>query len=87
MDPKAALGSYGETPDMVRQRMADLGLVLNEAGQHRRDKVTGAAWMTWSSACEGEKRSGPLRLAASGRPNQLPYLAALSANFPAGGHR
>jgi hypothetical protein len=42
VDPKATPGSYSKTPDMVRQRMADLGLVLNEARQHRRDKVTGA---------------------------------------------
>ena len=58
VDPKALPGVYGQTPESVRQDMADLGLVLEEKETPRKNKITGAQWSTWSWSCEGEKLPG-----------------------------
>ncbi len=58
VDPSATPGVYGQTPDSVRQDMADLGLVLEEKETPRDNKVTGAKWSVWSWSCEGEKLPG-----------------------------
>jgi hypothetical protein len=58
VDPKAPPGLYGETPDSVQQAMADLGLVLDEKENRRKNKTTGMEWSTWSWSCENERLPG-----------------------------
>lgn len=56
VDPAARPGLYGETPEAVRQAMADLGLVLDEKENRRKNKITGGSpWSIWSWFCETEK--------------------------------
>lgn len=55
VDLKAPPGVYGETPEAVRQAMADLGLILEEKETRRKNKVTGEQWSSWSWSCESEK--------------------------------
>jgi hypothetical protein len=55
VDPKAPTGVYGETPEAVRQAMADLGLILEEKQTLHKNKITGAQWSTWRWSCETER--------------------------------
>jgi hypothetical protein len=58
VDPAAPPGAYGKTPAMVRDHMAELGLVLAEAETKQKDKTTGAEWSTWRWSCETERLPG-----------------------------
>jgi hypothetical protein len=55
VDPKAPAGTYGQTPEAVREAMADLGLTLNETETRHKDRKTGTEWSTWNWSCETEK--------------------------------
>jgi len=58
VDPKAAPGIYGETPDAVCDAMAELKLTLSETETRRKDKKTGKEWINWSWSCETDKFPG-----------------------------